>query len=152
MMIFLKHRQENSILSESTSPQMDLQIHSNSYQNPSHLCCRNWQANSNRNAQDLELSKQLWGKNTFRRFTLPDFKVYYRDFPEFTQTRVHWVNDAIQPSHLLSPPFPPASIFLLWTSIGKGIKYNNKTRPKPHTLHINWLKLDHRFKYKIIKF
>ena len=27
---------------------------------------------------------------------------------EFTQTHVHWVSDAIQPSHPLSPPFPPA--------------------------------------------
>ena len=28
--------------------------------------------------------------------------------PEFTQTHVYWVSDAIQPSHLLSSPFPPA--------------------------------------------
>ena len=27
---------------------------------------------------------------------------------EFTQTRVHWVNDAIRPSHSLSSPFPSA--------------------------------------------
>ena len=27
---------------------------------------------------------------------------------EFTQTRVHRVSDAIQPSHPLSSPFPPA--------------------------------------------
>ena len=27
---------------------------------------------------------------------------------EFAQTRVHWVSDAIQPSHLLSSPSPPA--------------------------------------------
>ena len=27
--------------------------------------------------------------------------------PEFTQTRVLWVSDAIQPSHPLSPPSPP---------------------------------------------
>ena len=27
---------------------------------------------------------------------------------EFTQTRVHWVSDAIQPSHYLSSPSPPA--------------------------------------------
>ena len=27
--------------------------------------------------------------------------------PEFTQTHVHWVGDAIQPSHPLSPPSPP---------------------------------------------
>ena len=26
---------------------------------------------------------------------------------EFAQTRVHWVDDAIQPSHPLSPPSPP---------------------------------------------
>ena len=28
--------------------------------------------------------------------------------PEFTQTHVHWVGDAIQPSHTLSSPSPPA--------------------------------------------
>ena len=28
--------------------------------------------------------------------------------PEFAQTHVHWVSDAIQPSHPLSPPSPPA--------------------------------------------
>ena len=28
--------------------------------------------------------------------------------PEFAQTHVHWVGDTIQPSHPLSPPFPPA--------------------------------------------
>ena len=30
---------------------------------------------------------------------------------EFTQTHVHWVGDAIQPSHPLSSPSPPPSIF-----------------------------------------
>ena len=29
-------------------------------------------------------------------------------FPEFAQTDVHWVGDAIQPSHPLSPSSPPA--------------------------------------------
>jgi len=28
---------------------------------------------------------------------------------EFTQTHIHWVSDAIQPSHPLSSPYPPAS-------------------------------------------
>ena len=28
--------------------------------------------------------------------------------PEFTQTHFHWVSDAIQPSHPLSSPSPPA--------------------------------------------
>ena len=37
----------------------------------------------------------------------PGFPVLHR-LPEFTQTHVHWVGDAIQPSHPLSPPSPPA--------------------------------------------
>ena len=32
----------------------------------------------------------------------------HHQLPEFTQTHVHWVSDAIQPSHLLSSPSPPA--------------------------------------------
>lgn len=56
---FLIHRQEESILLDSTSPQTDLQIQSNSYQNPSWLFCKNWQADTNGNAKDLELSKQF---------------------------------------------------------------------------------------------
>ena len=32
----------------------------------------------------------------------------HRQLPESTQTNVHWVGDAIQPSHLLSSPSPPA--------------------------------------------
>ena len=33
----------------------------------------------------------------------------YHQLPEFTQTHVHRVADAIQPSHPLSSPYPPAS-------------------------------------------
>ena len=40
----------------------------------------------------------------------PGLPVYHQ-LPEFTQTHVHWVSDAIQPSHPLSSPSPPASIF-----------------------------------------
>ena len=36
--------------------------------------------------------------------------VHHR-LPEFTQTHVHWVGDAIQPSHPLLSPFLPPSIF-----------------------------------------
>ena len=36
----------------------------------------------------------------------PGLPVYHQ-LPEFTQTHVHWVGDAIQPSHLLSSPSPP---------------------------------------------
>ena len=41
---------------------------------------------------------------------MPGFPVLYY-LPEFTQTHVHWVADAIQPSHPLSPPSSPPSIF-----------------------------------------
>ena len=37
----------------------------------------------------------------------PDLPVHHQ-LPEFTQTHVHWVGDAIQPSHPLSLPSPPA--------------------------------------------
>ena len=36
----------------------------------------------------------------------PDLPVHRH--PELTQTHVHWVSDAIQPSHPLSSPSPPA--------------------------------------------
>ena len=32
----------------------------------------------------------------------------HHQLPDFTQTHVHWVGDAIQPSHPLSSPSPPA--------------------------------------------
>ena len=38
---------------------------------------------------------------------MPGLPVHHQ-LPEFTQTHVHWVSDAIQPSHLLSYPSPPA--------------------------------------------
>ena len=37
----------------------------------------------------------------------PGLPVHHQ-LPEFTQTHVHWVGDAIQPSHPLSSPAPPA--------------------------------------------
>ena len=37
----------------------------------------------------------------------PGLPVHHQ-LPEFTQTHVHWVGDAIQPSHSLLSPFPPA--------------------------------------------
>ena len=36
----------------------------------------------------------------------PGLPVHHQ-LPEFTQTHVHWVSDAIQPSHPLLPPSPP---------------------------------------------
>ena len=46
----------------------------------------------------------LW--NPMNRST-PGLPVHHQ-LPEFTQTHVHWVSDAIQPSHPLSSPPPPA--------------------------------------------
>ena len=37
----------------------------------------------------------------------PGLPVHHQ-LPEFTETHVHWVSDAIQPSHPLSSPSPPA--------------------------------------------
>ena len=37
----------------------------------------------------------------------PGLPVHHQ-LPEFTQTHVHWIGDAIQPSHPLSSPSPPA--------------------------------------------
>ena len=40
--------------------------------------------------------------------SMPGLPVHHQ-LPEFTQTHVHWVGDAIQPSHPLSSPSLPAS-------------------------------------------
>ena len=39
--------------------------------------------------------------------SMPGLPVYHQ-LPEFTQTHIHRVSDAIQPSHSLSSPSPPA--------------------------------------------
>ena len=46
---------------------------------------------------------------------MPGFPVFYH-LPELTQTHTHWVGDAIQPSHPLSPPFPLA-LNLFWLRV-----------------------------------
>ena len=38
--------------------------------------------------------------------SMPGFPVHHQ-LPELAQTHVHWVSDAIQPSHPLSSPSPP---------------------------------------------
>ena len=55
----------------------------------------------------------------------------HHQLPEFTQNHVHWVSDAIQPSHPLSSPSPPA--FNL--SQHKGFFFSNES-----VLHIRWPK------------
>ena len=58
----------------------------------------------------------------------PDLPVHYQ-LPEFTQTHVHWVGDAIQPSHPLSSPPPHAFI------VPSIRVFSNKA-----ALHIRWPK------------
>ena len=45
---------------------------------------------------------------TFMNHSMPGLPVHHQ-LPDFTQTHVHRVGDAIQPSHPLSSPSPPAS-------------------------------------------
>ena len=40
-------------------------------------------------------------------YSTPGLSVHHQ-LPEFTQSHVHWVGDAIQPSHPTSSPSPPA--------------------------------------------
>ena len=46
----------------------------------------------------------LWDR---KNCSTPGLPVHHQ-LPEFTQTHVHWVGDAIQPSHPLSSPSPPS--------------------------------------------
>ena len=50
----------------------------------------------------------------------PDLPVQHQ-LPEFTQTQVHWVSDAIQPSHPLSSPSPPAFHFFQHQGVFKWV-------------------------------
>ena len=69
-------------------------------------------------------------------FSTPGFPVLHC-FPEFAQIHVHWVTDAIQPSHPLSSPSPPAlflsqpqglsSESVLWPAQQVGIKSGRHT-------------------------
>ena len=63
----------------------------------------------------------------------------HHQLPEFSQTHVHWVSDAIQPSHPLSPPSPPAfnlsqyQGLFQWVSslhqVAKGLEFQLQHQP-----------------------
>ena len=56
----------------------------------------------------------------------PGLPVHYQ-LPESTQSHVHWVSDAIQPSHPLSSPSPPA------LNLSQHQVFSNES-----ALHISW--------------
>ena len=60
--------------------------------------------------------------------SMPGLPVHHQ-LPEFTQTHVHWVGDAIQPSHPLSSPSPALNL-----SQHQGLFINESV------LHIGWPK------------
>ena len=51
---------------------------------------------------------------------MPGLPVQHQ-LPEFTQTHVHQVGDAIQPSHPLLSPFPPALNISQHQGLFKGV-------------------------------
>ena len=60
-------------------------------------------------------------------FSMPGLPVHHQ-LPESTQTHVHWVSDAIQPSHPLSSPSPPA------------FNLSHRVFSNGSVLHIRWPK------------
>ena len=71
------------------------------------LIINNWLHCSVQSHSHVWLFVTTWNCST------PDFPVHHQ-LPEFTQTQVHWVSDAIQPSHPLLLPlsiFPSTRVF-----------------------------------------
>ena len=56
----------------------------------------------------VQLLSHVWLFVTSMNHSMPGLPVHHQ-LPEFTQTHVHWVNNAIQPSHPLLSPSPPAA-------------------------------------------
>ena len=55
----------------------------------------------------------------------PGLPVHHQ-FPEFTQTHIHWVGDAIQPSHPLSSPSPPAFRLFQHQGLFQWVSYSHQ--------------------------
>ena len=85
----------------------------------------------------------------------PAFPVYHQ-LPELAQIHVHWVGDAIQPSHPLSSPSPPApkpsqhqSLFqwvnsFTWGDLTIGVSFSispSNEHPRLISFRMDWLDL-----------
>ena len=57
--------------------------------------------------------------------SMPGLPVHHQ-LPEFTQTHVHWVGDAIQPSHPLSSPSPPTFNLSQHEAVFKWVSYTHQ--------------------------
>ena len=55
----------------------------------------------------------------------PGFPVHHQ-FPELVQTHVHWVGDAIQPSHPLSSPSPPTFNLSQHQGLSQGVSSSHQ--------------------------
>ena len=72
--------------------------------------CTTWEVKFFSQIQHIQFSLVAQSCPTLcnpRNRSTPDLPVYHQ-LPESTQTHVHWTSDAIQPSHPLSSPSPPA--------------------------------------------
>ena len=81
--------------------------------------------------------------------------LFHHQLPEFTKTHAHWVSDAIQPSHPLSSPSPPApnpsqhqSLFqsqrFTWGGQSTGFSFSiipSKEHPGLISFRMDWLDL-----------
>ena len=56
---------------------------------------------------------------------MPGFPVIHH-LPELAQTHIHQVGDAIQPSHPLSPPSPPALNLSQHQGLFQGVSSSNQ--------------------------
>ena len=55
----------------------------------------------------------------------PNFPVHHQ-LPEFAHTHVHWVGDAIQPSHPLLAPYPPSFNLSQHQGLFQGVSSSNQ--------------------------
>ena len=74
--------------------------------------------------------------------SMPGLPVHHQ-FPGFTQIHVHWVGDAIQPSHPLSSPFPPAFSLSQHQGLFKWVSSSHKVAKvlefQPHHQSSQWV-------------
>ena len=68
----------------------------------------------------------------------PGLAVHHQ-FPELTETHVHWVGDAIQPSHPLSLPSPPTSGSQFFASGGQSIGVSASASVFPMNIRTDFL-------------